>query len=132
MDETQLVRVDYNEDPITCDPEFRRKVGLLPVSAASLPACLPAEFVVYALPACRLDTLCVHPAHFRTAVGACLGSALHEQCWAWGFVGVQSLVGCLWSGWMCGKWQCLVALLLTVACCCAAAAVCHATCAGDE
>jgi alpha-glucan,water dikinase len=26
MDETQLVRVDYNEDPITCDPEFRRKV----------------------------------------------------------------------------------------------------------
>lgn len=27
MDETQLVRVDYNDDPITCDPEFRRKVG---------------------------------------------------------------------------------------------------------
>jgi hypothetical protein len=26
MDETQLVRVDYNDDPITCDPEFRRKV----------------------------------------------------------------------------------------------------------
>eukprot|EP00878_Enallax_costatus_P005335 GHUV01005603.1.p1 GENE.GHUV01005603.1~~GHUV01005603.1.p1 ORF type:complete len:296 (+),score=66.79 GHUV01005603.1:2541-3428(+) len=26
MDETQLVRVDYNDDPITKDPEFRRKV----------------------------------------------------------------------------------------------------------
>jgi len=27
MDETQLVRVDYNDDPITKDPEFRRKVS---------------------------------------------------------------------------------------------------------
>jgi alpha-glucan,water dikinase len=27
MDETQVVRVDYNEDPITADPEFRRKVS---------------------------------------------------------------------------------------------------------
>jgi alpha-glucan,water dikinase len=26
MDETQLVRVDYNDDPITSDSEFRRKV----------------------------------------------------------------------------------------------------------
>lgn len=26
MDETQLVRVDYNDDPITKDPNFRRKV----------------------------------------------------------------------------------------------------------
>lgn len=28
MDATELVRVDYNDDPITKDPEFRRKVGL--------------------------------------------------------------------------------------------------------
>ena len=26
MDATEVVRVDYNEDPITADPEFRRKV----------------------------------------------------------------------------------------------------------
>lgn len=35
MDETQLVRVDYNDDPITSDPEFRRKVRkMLPQAAA--------------------------------------------------------------------------------------------------
>jgi hypothetical protein len=28
MDETQLVRVDYNDDPITKDPNFRRKVSV--------------------------------------------------------------------------------------------------------
>lgn len=27
MDPTSLVRVDYNEDPITSDPGFRQKVG---------------------------------------------------------------------------------------------------------
>lgn len=27
MDETQLVRVDYNDDPITNNPEFRKKVS---------------------------------------------------------------------------------------------------------
>jgi alpha-glucan, water dikinase len=26
MDATQLVRVDYSDDPITADPDFRRKV----------------------------------------------------------------------------------------------------------
>jgi len=26
MDDTQLVRVDHNDDPITKDPQFRRKV----------------------------------------------------------------------------------------------------------
>lgn len=27
MDPTEVVRVDYNEDPITADPGFRNKVG---------------------------------------------------------------------------------------------------------